>query len=92
MEIKPIINTIALNASTYTEIIVDRAGSLLMQARESDVDIYLAESASPAAGDYFTLRANASMGIDIIAASASGLFAKAAYGTPTLECIWLKQF
>lgn len=90
MEIKPKITPIELNPDSYTQITVDRAGSVLLQLRESTIDIYLAESDNPV-NEYFTLKAGGSLSLDISVKEFTGLYAKSQAGTPTLELMWLKQ-
>ena len=90
-----IIAGITLNATTYT--LIDMGGvaanSVLLQCRTS-IDVYIAESSSPAADAYFTMKAGSTLVFDLeglhLGTSFKKLYAKAAGGTPVLEILYLK--
>lgn len=90
MERKPIVQTLILNATDFTELVVDRAGDILLQCREPNMDIYIANNVTPGT-DYFTMKGDSSLSMELSIAGSTGIFFKASGGTPTLEVMFSKQ-
>ncbi|HHT9137379.1 MAG TPA: hypothetical protein ACFYEK_09080 [Candidatus Wunengus sp. YC60] len=91
--ITPFIKNITLNSTTYTEIVLGASSqnlrSVLIQCRNIDIDIYLANSENPT--EYITLWGGTALIIELEALSQTGLWAKAISGNPVVEVMYITK-